>query len=119
MAAPLTAVKLARLGAKVRLLTKWPMIGWETAAEVYLHWMLTYLYEADVEMIRDHAVKRIAGNRVEIANIYVPTKSREHRRRHHRDGDRAQLGKRDVSPPARARPQRRGHRLRCRAADGL
>ena len=77
VAAPLTAVKLARLGAKVRLLTKWPMVGMETAAEVYLHWVLTYLYEADVEMIGDHAVTRIAGNRVEITNIYAPTKSRE------------------------------------------
>ena len=77
VAAPLTAVKLARLGAKVRLLTKWPMVGMETAAEVYLHWVLTYLYEADVEMIGDHAVTRIAGNRVEITNIYAPTKSRQ------------------------------------------
>ena len=76
VAAPLTAVKLARLGAKVRLLTKWPMIGWETTAEVYLHWMLTYLYEAEVEIIADHAVKRINGTEVEIANIYVPSKSR-------------------------------------------
>ena len=33
----------------------------ETAAEVYLHWILTYLYEADVEMITDHAVKNING----------------------------------------------------------
>ena len=66
VAAPLTAVKLARLGAKVRLLTKWPMIGWETAAEVYLHWMLSYLDEAEVEIIVDHAVKRINGAEVEI-----------------------------------------------------
>jgi 2,4-dienoyl-CoA reductase-like NADH-dependent reductase (Old Yellow Enzyme family)/pyruvate/2-oxoglutarate dehydrogenase complex dihydrolipoamide dehydrogenase (E3) component len=76
VAAPLTAVKLARLGAKVRLLTKWPMIGWETTAEVYLHWVLTYLYEADVEMIADHAVTRIDGNRVEIVNIYAPSRTR-------------------------------------------
>ena len=44
----------AKLGARVRLLTKWPMIGWETAAEVYLHWILTYLYEAEVETITTH-----------------------------------------------------------------
>jgi 2,4-dienoyl-CoA reductase-like NADH-dependent reductase (Old Yellow Enzyme family)/thioredoxin reductase len=73
VAAPLTAVKLARQGAAVRLLTKWPMIGMETAAEVYLHWILTYLYEADVEMITDHVVKSINGTRVEIANIYKPS----------------------------------------------
>jgi 2,4-dienoyl-CoA reductase-like NADH-dependent reductase (Old Yellow Enzyme family)/thioredoxin reductase len=76
VAAPLTAVKLARLGAKVRLLTKWPMIGWETTAEVYLHWVLTYLYEADVEIITDHAVKRINGSEVEVVNIYAPSKVR-------------------------------------------
>jgi uncharacterized FAD-dependent dehydrogenase len=76
VAAPLTAVKLAKLGARVRLLTKWPMIGWETAAEVYLHWILTYLYEAEVEMITDHAVKRINGAEVEIANIYQPARTR-------------------------------------------
>ena len=64
VAAPLTAVKLAKLGSRVRLLTKWPMIGWETAAEVYLHWILTYLYEAEVEMITDHAVKSINGTEV-------------------------------------------------------
>jgi thioredoxin reductase len=76
VAAPLTAVKMAKLGAKVRLLTKWPMIGWETTAEVYLHWILTYLYEAEVEMITDHAVKRINGTEVEIVNIYAPSRSR-------------------------------------------
>ena len=76
VAAPLTAVKLARLGAKVRLLTKWPMIGWETTAEVYLHWVLTYLYEAEVEIITDHAVKRINGSEVEIVNIYARSKRR-------------------------------------------
>jgi pyruvate/2-oxoglutarate dehydrogenase complex dihydrolipoamide dehydrogenase (E3) component len=76
VAAPLTAVKLAKLGARVKLVTKWPMIGWETAAEVYLHWILTYLYEAEVEMITDHAVKRINGAEVEIANIYQPSRTR-------------------------------------------
>jgi 2,4-dienoyl-CoA reductase-like NADH-dependent reductase (Old Yellow Enzyme family)/pyruvate/2-oxoglutarate dehydrogenase complex dihydrolipoamide dehydrogenase (E3) component len=76
VAAPLTAVKLAKLGARVRLLTKWPMIGWETAAEVYLHWILTYLYEAEVEMITDHVVKSINGAEVEIANIYQPSRTR-------------------------------------------
>ncbi len=77
VAAPLTAVKLAKLGCKVRLLTKWPMIGMETAAEVYLHWILTYLYEAEVEMLTDHAVKRISGRDVEIFNIYQPARARQ------------------------------------------
>jgi 2,4-dienoyl-CoA reductase-like NADH-dependent reductase (Old Yellow Enzyme family)/thioredoxin reductase len=76
VAAPLTAVKLAKLGLRVKLLTKWPMIGWETAAEVYLHWILTYLYEADIEMITDHAVKKIDRTEVEIVNIYQPSRAR-------------------------------------------
>ena len=76
VAAPLTAVKLAKLGARVRILTKWPMIGWKTTAEVYLHWILTYLYEAEVEMITDHTVKNINGAQVEIVNVYQPAKSR-------------------------------------------
>jgi len=46
------------------------------AAEVYLHWVLTYLYEADVEIITDHAVKRISGADVEVANLYAPAKTR-------------------------------------------
>ena len=76
VAAPLTAVKLAKLGSRVRLVTKWPMVGWETTAEVYLHWILTYLYEADVEMITDHAVKKINGREVEIVNVYQPSRAR-------------------------------------------
>ena len=76
VAAPLTAVKLAKLGARVKLLTKWPMVAWETAAEVYLHWILTYLYEADVEIITDHAVKKIDRTEVEIFNIYQPSRTR-------------------------------------------
>ncbi len=76
VAAPLTAVKLAKLGVKVTLLTKWPMIAMETAAEVYLHWILTYLYEAEVEVITDHAVKRISGREVDIVNVYQPSRVR-------------------------------------------
>ena len=76
VAAPLTAVKLAKLGMRVKLLTKWPMIGWETTAEVYLHWILTYLYEAEVEIITDHAVKKIDRTEVEIFNIYQPARTR-------------------------------------------
>jgi len=76
VAAPLTAVKLAKEGATVRLLTKWPMVGWETTAEVYLHWILTYLYEAKVEMINDHFVKNIDGKKVDVFNIYQPSSIR-------------------------------------------
>src|SRR4029077_9159324 len=76
VAGPLTAVKLAKGGAKVRLLTRWPMIGMETVPEVYFHWIMTYLQEAGVELITSHTVRQIIGNRAEIANIYQPKTSR-------------------------------------------
>ena len=75
-AAPLTAVKLAAEGSKVRIMTKWPTIGSETAPEVYLHWILTYVYEADVEMIPNHFVKTINGTKVDIFNVYRPANVR-------------------------------------------
>jgi NADPH-dependent 2,4-dienoyl-CoA reductase/sulfur reductase-like enzyme len=70
VAGPLTAVKLAKLGAKVRIVTKWPMIGMETAPEVYFHWIMTYLHEADVEVITHHVVTGINGSNVDVANVY-------------------------------------------------
>ena len=76
VAAPLTAVKLAKGGAKVRLLTRWPMIGMETMPEVYFHWIMTYMQEAGVELITSHTVRQIIGNRAEIANVYQPKNSR-------------------------------------------
>jgi 2,4-dienoyl-CoA reductase-like NADH-dependent reductase (Old Yellow Enzyme family)/thioredoxin reductase len=69
-AGPLTAVKLAHEGCNVRILTKWPTIASDTAPEVYLHWILTYIYEAKVEMIPNHFVRSISGTEVEIYNIY-------------------------------------------------
>jgi 2,4-dienoyl-CoA reductase-like NADH-dependent reductase (Old Yellow Enzyme family) len=76
VAGPLTAVKLAKLGAKVRIITMWPMIGMETAQEVYLHWIMTYLYEADVEVITHHAVTGINGSSVDVANVYQRSSTR-------------------------------------------
>jgi pyruvate/2-oxoglutarate dehydrogenase complex dihydrolipoamide dehydrogenase (E3) component len=76
VAAPLTAVKLAKQGAKVTLITKWPMIGMETAPEVYLHWIMTYLHESEVEIITHHLVKNIDGARAAIANVYKPSSIR-------------------------------------------
>jgi 2,4-dienoyl-CoA reductase-like NADH-dependent reductase (Old Yellow Enzyme family) len=74
VAAPLTAVKMAKQGARVSLLTRWPMIGMETVPEVYFHWIMTYLHEAKVEIITSHSVKRINGRMVEINNVYVPSR---------------------------------------------
>ena len=76
VAAPLTAVKMAKQGARVSLLTRWPMIGMETVPEVYFHWIMTYLHEARVEIITSHSVKRINGRMAEINNVYEPSRMR-------------------------------------------
>ena len=70
--APLTAVKLAKDGCSVRLVTRWPMIGMETIPEVYYLWVRQQLYETDVEIVPDHFVKEIAGRTVELLNVYAP-----------------------------------------------
>jgi 2,4-dienoyl-CoA reductase-like NADH-dependent reductase (Old Yellow Enzyme family)/thioredoxin reductase len=77
VAAPLTAHGLAGAGAKVTLLTRWPMVAMDTVGDVYLHWMLTYLYASGVEVLTDHFVKEIRGDRVEVFNVYLPSASRE------------------------------------------
>src|SRR5579863_5707152 len=76
VAAPLTAVKIAKQGCRVSLLTRWPMIGMETVPEVYFHWIMTYLFEAKVEILTFHTVKRISGRTAEIVNVYEPSRSR-------------------------------------------
>ncbi|QEC49510.1 hypothetical protein FSW04_19350 [Baekduia soli] len=77
VAAPLTAHALAEAGATVQILTRWPMIAMDTAPDVYLHWMLTYLYRSGVEILTDHFVKEIAGDAVTVFNIYDPERTRE------------------------------------------
>lgn len=73
-AGALAAVKLAMDGHKVRLVTKWPTVGADTAPEVYLHWVLTALYEYDVEQITSHFVRRIDGASAQIFNVYQPAR---------------------------------------------
>jgi 2,4-dienoyl-CoA reductase-like NADH-dependent reductase (Old Yellow Enzyme family)/thioredoxin reductase len=70
--APLTAVKLAKDGCAVKLVTRWPMIGMETIPEVYYLWVRQSLYEAGVEIVPDHFVQEIDGARVELLNVYMP-----------------------------------------------
>ncbi|MBV9005076.1 MAG: FAD-dependent oxidoreductase, partial [Solirubrobacterales bacterium] len=70
VAAPLTAVASSEYAEHVTLVTRWPMVAMETAPDVYLHWMLTYLYEAGVEMLCDHLVTNIDKNTVFATNIY-------------------------------------------------
>jgi 2,4-dienoyl-CoA reductase-like NADH-dependent reductase (Old Yellow Enzyme family)/thioredoxin reductase len=72
VAAPLTAVAVAGAADHVSLVTRWPMVGMETAPDVYLHWMLTYLYQANVEMLCDRLVTQIEGRQVVAMNVYKP-----------------------------------------------
>lgn len=72
IAGPLTAVKLAREGASVKLVTRWPMVAMETIPEVYYLWTRQALLEADVEILTDLFATRIAGREVELVNVYAP-----------------------------------------------
>jgi NADPH-dependent 2,4-dienoyl-CoA reductase/sulfur reductase-like enzyme len=74
-AAPLTAVTLARAGCRVRLVTRWPMIGMETIPEVYYLWVRKAMYESGVELVPDVFVKEIRGREVDLLNVYVPERT--------------------------------------------
>lgn len=77
VAAPLLAHKLAEQGRAVKLLTRWPMIAMDTVGDVYLHWMLTYVYRSGIELVCDHFVQEISGNQVTAFNIYDPQRVRQ------------------------------------------
>ncbi|MEZ5102096.1 MAG: FAD-dependent oxidoreductase [Thermoleophilia bacterium] len=69
---PLTAVKLAREGARVKLVTRWPMVAMETMPEVYYLWTRQALIQADVEILTDLMPVRIDGREVDLINVYAP-----------------------------------------------
>jgi 2,4-dienoyl-CoA reductase-like NADH-dependent reductase (Old Yellow Enzyme family)/thioredoxin reductase len=75
--APLTAVLLAERGCRVRLVTRWPMVGLETILDVYLDWILPKLYRAGVEMLCDRFVERIDGSALRLVNVHHPEDVRE------------------------------------------
>ncbi len=77
VAAPLTAAATSEYAEHVTLVTRWPMVAMETAPDVYLHWMLTYLYQTGVEMLCDHLVTNIDKNTVFATNIYHQEAVRE------------------------------------------
>ena len=75
--APLMAVKMRRSGVeKVRLVTRWPMVGMETIADVYHDWILPKLFETGVEIIVNHFVRSISGRSVEIYNVHYDRHTR-------------------------------------------
>ena len=75
--APLTSVLLAERGCRVRLVTRWPMVGLETILDVYLDWILPKLYRAGVEMVCDRFVQRIDGSAVTLVNVHHEEDVRE------------------------------------------
>ena len=75
--APLAAVKIRREGIeKVRLVTRWPMVGMETVADVYHDWILPRLFETGVEIIVHHFVQGIRGNEVDLYNVHYAEHTR-------------------------------------------
>jgi hypothetical protein len=52
------------------------MIAMDTVGDVYLHWMVTYVYQSGVELLCDF-VKEISGNRMTAFNIYNAQSVRE------------------------------------------
>jgi NADPH-dependent 2,4-dienoyl-CoA reductase/sulfur reductase-like enzyme len=69
---PLVAVAMAQAGAKVKIVTRWPMIGMDTMLDVYLEWILPQVYRAGVEIVADHFVKEITGSRTVLSNVHIP-----------------------------------------------
>ena len=51
-------------------MTRWPMIGMETVADVYHDWILPRLFETGVEIIVHHFVRSISGRSVEVYNVH-------------------------------------------------
>lgn len=70
--APLTAVALANAGARVKIVTRWPMIGMDTILDVYLEWILPQVYRAGVGMVCDRFVKVIRSGEVVLQNVHLP-----------------------------------------------
>ena len=75
VAAPLVALKLKQAGCDVQIITRWPMIAMENALDVYLPWMLGYMYDAEIPMRLNEFIKEIDGRTVEVFNVYTPGRS--------------------------------------------
>lgn len=70
--APLVAVSMANAGAKVKVVTRWPMIAMDTILDVYLEWIMPQVYRAGVEMVCDRFVKEIQRSSTVVSNVHVP-----------------------------------------------
>ena len=114
VAAPLTAVKLAKLGARVRLLTKWPMIGWETAAgsvsALDADLSLRGRSRDDHRSCREADQRQRSGNRQHLPAVA----NAPDQRRCDRDGDGARFGERAL--PSAAQRGRSVEAIGCAVA---
>jgi len=75
--APLVASQLADEGHAVTLMTRWPMVGMDTILDVYLDWLLPKLYTSGVNILPDHFVSKIDGDKLHIYNLCIPDTIKE------------------------------------------
>jgi hypothetical protein len=75
---PLIAVQIAnQAGRRVRLVTRWPMVGMETIADAYFEWIMPQVYESGVQVMVDHFVRSMRLGVVQLYNIFTPTQVTE------------------------------------------
>lgn len=75
---PLIAVQIANQPRRrVRLVTRWPMVGMETIADAYFEWIMPQVYESGVQVMVDHFVRSMRPGVVELYNIFTPTRVTE------------------------------------------
>lgn len=73
---PLVAVYAAQHGAsRVRLVTRWPMVGTETLADAYFEWIMPQVYKAGVELLVNHFVRSMDEDSVTLYNVFAPERS--------------------------------------------
>jgi 2,4-dienoyl-CoA reductase-like NADH-dependent reductase (Old Yellow Enzyme family) len=73
---PLVAVYAAQHGAsRVRLVTRWPMVGTETLADAYFEWIMPQVYQAGVELFVSHFVRSMDEGSVTLYNVFAPERS--------------------------------------------
>ncbi len=76
--APLCAVSIAGNGvSSVKIVTRWPMVGMETMADVYFEWLMPKVYQSGIEMLSSHFIRTIKGDSVTIYNVHQDTVEKE------------------------------------------
>jgi len=76
--APLCAVGIAENGASsVKIVTRWPMVGMETMADVYFDWLMPKVYKSRIEMLSSHFVRSINGSSITLYNVHQETDEKE------------------------------------------